>query len=929
MIRRAVIVVLMLGISLLVLHLTIGLENFANADQSGGAQPIRETDSGQGVIVGGVPGDSAAPISMSGRGRFEYTRSASYEFPGGETRFLPRFEVVALDSETVADDLLRLDDVEVKVFRIEEGEAPRAIHIATIHAREAFVQVGRDEKGNPSIREDRDMDLTGVRLESTADARVHGLSLAVEHLRVRQTEAGMKFETPDQEEAFHVQLGGDQPVRLEGHGLSGFVPSREAVDGQLELHVHSHPVLVRSDLELSADGPFDYLEDLRTGFGHIETNRNVEIRGFGITGVEGDAIARGETLSGTLMRSGGESNDSTAVRSGGTATWGRLILRGSQARLVAEPIELRCDELSVAPAIDGKPAMFTAIGDPSITDHRAGTTFRAAERIHLIDVPAWLGALHRDAGFGMPRFPDLVGQLVVFEGAARIVEAERGFEITASDGLRVLRSAKPAGPLLAVGRGTVQVKSADLLADGDDGFELRQSATGQVLRLGPAQPSATHHYRIERSDGDVSLVVSGTGASRLVRGADGSADVHLESTTDDVVLTRGDDRLDGVRSLDAKVGAGGDIEGLTATGSRCHVVARTNDKEPPIDGHAARIESADGRAFVLTGTDEQPATITRAASFGVTAPGIDLRPVGERRLWLVARGGAKPAHVSVRGRAEDAALPADGIDLDANTVVFAPAVVPDLVLRAHGVPRLGSIAAEHVFAKGHVTLVEREPESGAEVAHANGDSFLLAVRSARGALRGKPAEIETVTDGDRRVIGRADDVRFAAAPDGRGVLRLLQSDRFDPELDLHGRGGGPFRDVRIVCAGSIEALPDHGQFGGPVHAQGLTPSGDLDPGGLDFRAESLDAEWDQTTRELRTIVARGKPRVRVNDIVAFGDKVRVDVPRTTMQVWAGSDALATVEVRGSPTTGGMFQVDYESRRVQAWRLQRRTTSLDR
>jgi hypothetical protein len=204
------------------------------------------------------------------------------------------------------------------------------------------------------------------------------------------------------------------------------------------------------------------------------------------------------------------------------------------------------------------------------------------------------------------------------------------------------------------------------------------------------------------------------------------------------------------------------------------------------------------------------------------------------------------------------------------------------------------------------------------VSRAEGSAFALAIRSFQGLLRGTPATIESRTEEGRRIVGRADLVLFAATARDRGSLRLLDSERFDPELDLRDDRDGPFRNLRLTCAGAIAALPEGARFSGPVHAVGLTTAGEPDPAALEVDAHGLDIDWNAATRELQTVRASGSPSVLVDGVFVTGDRATVDVPAHTLDVISGPDRLASVEFDTWLWTGSMFRVDYRNRRVQAW-----------
>ena len=220
MIHKLMVALVLLGVGFGVLHLTIGWENFARGTEADrGTEPIEAAaDAKRGVVVGGASSSTGSAITARVGGAIEVQRRTARQLKNGDTRFLPIYKLTAEDSEMLEDDLMRLETVRVEFFRIDDkaGEPSSAL-IGTLDASEALVQVGRDENGNASIQEDRDMNLSDVVFRTNPASAVGELELEVAVLRARSTAEGIVFQTPDPDLPFNLRMGGDEPMTLEGH----------------------------------------------------------------------------------------------------------------------------------------------------------------------------------------------------------------------------------------------------------------------------------------------------------------------------------------------------------------------------------------------------------------------------------------------------------------------------------------------------------------------------------------------------------------------------------------------------------------------------------------------------------------------------------------------------------------------------------------
>jgi len=914
-IRRLLLVLLLIGGSLALLHLLIGFENFAKTEGGPQDEPIRRTRDerglGGGVEVGGGT-DDGPRVSVSGSGEFRELRREERALPDGSRIRLRTFELLAEDSDTVAEDLVRLDRLTAHLFQIDDGSSPpREVEVGTITARQAFLQVARDESGKPSIREDRDMDLRDVVLTSTAESEAPGLRFEVERVLARQTEIGVEFRTPGSDVPFEVVFAGDAvPTRMRGRGVRGVLPSNAGEPGALfELHVDADPEVVHGSSTLRSSGRLDYVEDLSAGVGRLSLQQNVEVEGFpgGPLG-DGPATATGDRLNGTLVR-------------GATASWRRLVLSANSPRRVVVAhgrTRLDCERMAVLPALDGEPAAIIAEGAPELVDatnESAVRRVRAEQRIHLIDVRSFVGSPLASFGFSAPPLARILDGLAVFEGRSSFEEGDLSLE--AADGLRVL-AARDGSIATAQGFGSVRLEGNGLVAESGSGLRVSNHHAETRAILGELGPSSDDRLAVAAETDGGPLRAEGSGTLTLVRGAEGATDVHVVSPAADLVVQRGEDRLLGVEDLRAEIDGERTLQTLAASG---HPVRLSTSRAALpgggvglIEAEAERIDVPSLQSLFLRGS----ARVVDANLGEATGDELEFHRVGAESGILVAHGSA----ASVR-----ASDPTGSWQLDGEKITVRPGMIPAALLQLHGVPpRL----ANPVFARQLATATGSVEFHGAgetegEV-EGTGDLLFAVPESGLARIVGAPASIAQRKDG-QRTLATAADIRLQA--DGRAFRTLTLSSEEDagsgpgltPRLDVfskEGTGSDAFRAFRLFCDVPIQADADGISVEGPFAIRGLTPDGQIDPEGIAVDAARLAVTWDAATRSVQKIRAFGDTRLRYRSIRAFGDEMRIDALTHLVEVETQSNRPAGVVLRGRRIEGDLFQADYEAQEMRAW-----------
>jgi hypothetical protein len=818
--------------------------------------PKRSEPQGDGFVVelGTHREHVGSEITINYEGPFHLEFTREVVLPDGALRNQLLYILDSANSRLLRDGRQELEDVNVTFF--EAPRDPRAetqVEAGRLHARRAYLQVGVDEKGRSSVAKDKDIDLLDAVLESGASEAAKGLRLNIDHARVRATDDGAHVATPDEQAPIRAELqGSERPAVLTGRGLVAWFPLRQEQRAEADarpasIEVLHDPQIVlegpQGENRISGRGPLRYTEDARTGRAEIALEGDVEIHG--------DLSAGGSSES-APVRAFGDRLRARLSRTKGTGTapsmrWSAVRLTGAPAGLRGQGIDLSCEAIDVTPNADGEPWLFTARGRPRLVSQaeEQPMQFTAADRIHLVRTPAYLRPWLQGRGWSATASTPQLTELLVFCGATSLTLPQEGktMVIEAPDGLRVLRTAEPDGPIAVFGAGPVALASENAASpmklDGT-GFLLFADARGQHLRLGPRTASAAHRFAVTTGD----LTVTGSGSCRLsqpaAKGAPGS--IAIDSPAADLELTmRGTGgSLRHAAALTAQFTAGGapgagaaaGLLAFDARGPKCELA--WSGEGQSFRGHAARI-SGDASTYRLHGA---PAEIVSEQG---TFRGEEIRIVqlGKQHTLVQASGSA---HVIVdRLPDADPNAPRAGLDLRADRIDLVPFAAPRVRWSlARGEPLLpGSLSARHLIARGNVVAMQlaadREP-----VSRAAGESLVLALGDdPAGRLLGAPALL--TTDDGQRMTARAPEILLTGKAGtvqlrpGDDVVTLELSNRRGRFADFGSPGGS----TRVECRGVVDADQHRVDFLGPVETVGLREDGSPDPAGLRLNARSM------------------------------------------------------------------------------------------
>lgn len=917
MIRKLLACLGLIALCFVVLHLTIGFENFAvsnpepedpdqlagDAPQGSGQLPIEDADGKVTAITITTKGPMRIPM-----------RNERILLEGGRELIIPLYTLIAEDSEPVGDDLWRLEGVRVEFQEagIDDNGQPVPVRTGELIASTAFVQIGRDQNGMPSVvKEDRDIDLRDVIFSTEPTARIKNLRLQVARILVHSSAAGTRLHTPTKDQTFELLMKGEQEMTMTGRGLDFYMPADRAgeTDRYLEIRVNSYPRIDREDISLHAAGKMNYREDMGRGVARVILDDEVAIRSLG-SDQQGELIAHGDHLDAILVRRGRDT--------GKGAVWQKLLLTGKNVTLDFGDMKLACRQLDVRPSLAGEPYLLTAsgLGSP-VSLKQTGDqplSFSAARRIHLCRLEPYFDPIYR--GFGIPsgHLGSWMQQLIIFEGKSEVRDQSSGLFLTAEDGIVMLRSKASAGPTMAVGLGAVDVVQADLTMTGASGFTLWQNFAGSRLRLGPANPDPGHYFSLTSGDG---LTLTGHGMCEVQQGQDGTTHLHLISPTEDLEIQQAGAQLRAVGTLDIQI-VDGEPSRMLATGEDCHLSRDSASIADRIEGHASRIESADGRNFSLSGS---PARLQREFDGSdLRAPYIDIFQLADDQLMVIARANETSLARATLMRTASAAQPIDSkIRLDAELIRLLPRLEQaDMVeLESLG---LESFLAEwdqpHLFAQGNVQVVQ-EDQSGVKLTDARGDAFIMQLSEQSGILGGTPAKIVREQPDGKRMVAMARQVHFRTNEGGETVMVLVPTPGHPPVVEITGFRGdefGDFENLRITCQGEIHARQEKVEFLGPVLVQQLDAEGKVKPG-MRLVAEHMDML--SNGKQLNQISVWGEAVLDFEMVTIKGDRLIIDVLENSCLGIGGNNDVE-ISYPGSFARGPMMKINYRTMDMESW-----------
>lgn len=529
--KRLVLFLLLAAAGMLTLHLAVGEEQPTRAN---GKSTAKEDDGERKEPdrQGGIPvGQGKVQATVAQFGQFTHVGWRTVRGEDGREHQVQQFELNAEDSKPVGETLQQLDRVEVKLF--EDG-----VHVADVTAQRAFVEIGRDANGRPSLAENKELDLRDVVLSTLAGSKLAGLRLAIGDARVAIGETEITLLTQETQPVL-VVFEGERKTTLRGIGLRARLPrspKNPAARGEIE--ILTDPVLETDGATVRARGRLHYLEDLGAGTATMTVHDEVQLdmeradlqmSGLGrgdATGTLGRTTVRGDRFEGRLLR-GKEPTATGQERQ--RVQWRRLDLFGAPATVDMQGGQLKTLQLTVLPGLFGETFQITAHGGasqlsttvPSRRGEPAETLVADAERcIHLIQPMEQSGAMHRAMGFpAWTLRPIADSQIVVTEGRSHLEVGAR--KADASGGIRVLHQQDhDAGVVHGFGEVALESrpgsgKGEPLQLTGNDGFVLTSTETVETLRLGPIGPDAiapgdappaafaAHQYRLRQGDADL------------------------------------------------------------------------------------------------------------------------------------------------------------------------------------------------------------------------------------------------------------------------------------------------------------------------------------------------------------------------------------------------------------------------------------------
>lgn len=550
--KRIIAFVVLIALGLVGLRLAIGDEVAVRANGNGNGnenpdKPERKTP--RPSDAPGVKVQQNTGTSISQSGPLTFVEYREIDLGAGYTRNEDVFVLRATDSLPIGDGLQHLIGVTVQLY--DKGK-----HAATIVASDAFVELGRNANGDPSIKENKKIDVRGMVVTTEPDSQMAGLTLDLGDGTITIGDNEIQF-TTEADQAVAVTFVGERNVTLTGKGAQARLPrTKEGGLQKAQITIERDPVLITEDLRLSATGRLHYVEDTVTGTAQISMDDNVELEithaAMKLPGMRSDKIdplvgrrstIRGDQFIGWLLRNtksrakqaAGDMDRNSATD--GAMLWQRLLLVGAPATIDVPGMHLATPRIMVRPGALGDPFIVSAHGGASrITQTELSRGQNQADlldsvsprRIHFVRPGNSTGALHRAMGFPQWALRSLEQQqLIIYEGASRFESGTR--TIKASKGLVVFRRdigenaiVQGFGEVEVIQRGTPKKPGdkpqPDLFAKGSDGMLLTKSNGREHLRLGPAIDEQSRRWREHRYSvkyGKAS--VKGLGACEVAR----------------------------------------------------------------------------------------------------------------------------------------------------------------------------------------------------------------------------------------------------------------------------------------------------------------------------------------------------------------------------------------------------------------------------
>lgn len=559
--KRIIAFVVLLALGLLALKYAIGDEVAVRANGNGTHDPEKPTR--KTPNPGDNPGVKMTQnvgASITQRGKITLHDWRPVDLGGGNVKKEQVYVLKAEDSRPIGEGLQHLLRVTADLF--DKGKPA-----ATITATDAFVELGRNANGDPSINASKKIDVRGMVIKAHPDSDMAGLTLDLGDGTITVGDNEIQV-TTELDQQVTVTFEGDRNVTLTGRGAKARLPrSKDSGLQKAQITIERDPVLTTEDLRLSSSGRLHYVEDTVAGTAQISLDDNVELAlqhsALDLPGLRADhpdpdvatrSTIRGDQFIGWLLRNRKQDNElpqpvsahpasaSSAKKSPteGAMIWQRLLLVGAPATIDVPGVHIATPRIMVRPGALGDPYMVSLHGGESRIEQTELSRSKNQEdlissmsprRIHAVRPGNSAGALHRSMGFPQWTLRSIEQQhLIIYEGASVFTSGSR--TIKASEGLVIIgRDAGKNG--IVQGFGEIEViqkgkpkkpgekPQPDLYAKGSDGMLLTRTGDKTHLRLGPAINEQSRRWREHRytvTYGDAR--VKGLGACEVAQAND-------------------------------------------------------------------------------------------------------------------------------------------------------------------------------------------------------------------------------------------------------------------------------------------------------------------------------------------------------------------------------------------------------------------------
>lgn len=965
--KRLLAFLLLLALGIAVLRFAIGTDDAVRANTEETA-PRPEAPAVGGVAA--QQGKIGASVSQSGP--LDIPQFRAVPVGDGTMRHEQVFRLHAADSKPVSDALQQLDTVEVTLF--EKGRAA-----ARLLARQAFVELARDGTGNPSLREQKDIDLRDAVFETLPESRNPGMRLELGNARVHVGEDTLLLETATDTQPVRLVADGEHGGTMRGKGLQARVPrGRDSALQRVDIEILREPELETSGIVVVAKGRMHWVEDLETGAAQVTLDDDVRadlthgrlqlpgaLAGAG-SGTQSKVEIRGDQFVGWMQRS--KRIENGRQRDG--LQWRQLLLTGAPATVAAGPDRLETPRIRILPGPLGDPYLVSALGGASTIERsradgggRFDGPFRGTSprRIHMVSPGNSTGALHRQFGFPAWSLRPLNAlHVVVFEGGADLENADT--RVTTGNGVHLYsRSDSERGVAIGFGdvrlvRRATKAGETDMVVTGNDGFRVSYGGGVEHWRLGPPLPPVAdrasprwqaHHYEMRHGQ----ATARGTGACAVERIGDRTT-VRLFAPSPNIsgVLPQQGVELAALVHLEATfVGAdvvAFDAAGLPARATRERagdVVAAIAPRLLQIGPRSLRLlgptaNDPDGIWLDLVRENARPILTRNLAASGkkpavqvqIEGPQIDAHHFGFADVMVEAIevGDWRPS-VEAMWDGPQGARPTTA-SFEAARLRALPFAMTREARQLHAAGALGPLATLPFHSVGNTWLLAddvsrfRLDDARHGIVTGKGRRLVLSQGAEAALFVGDPDQ-QTPAEVERSQNGRVATARGARVRVFRDEALRLQALRtfadrptfLLPSVTLHDPGSpGLLAHMTASCLGNIDVLPDRVSFEGPVSTHGLLADGSDDPEGMRIDAEVLRMLRNLETGEVVRVLGE---EVKVDWAKARAHSAQVEIDLRWNKLIARDANGATMELPDGRTYAApRIELNYDTMAVTSW-----------